>query len=450
MTAHLAALRAKVADRSARLAVIGLGYVGTPVACRFAEAGFRVVGVDIAADRVAALGAGRVPFEGEEPGLAELVARVVAQGRLQATTDPEALRDADVILVAVETPVEADTRRPRYDALRAALASLGPRLGPGRLVVIESTLAPGTMDQVVTPLLVETSGLSPIDDLMVVHCPERVMPGRLLANLAGMSRVVGGVTPEAAQIAAVLYRHVVAADLDVADALTAELVKAGENAYRDVQIAFANEMALVCEALGADVWRVRDLINKSPGRAMLLPGAGVGGHCIPKDPWLLVANVGGAYSARLIPAARAINDGMPDHTVGLVRSGLGEVGLGLDGAIVAVLGYAYLPDSDDDRNAPSAVVASVLAQAGAQVRIHDPWVPAYRDRTVEACVDGSDAVVVMVAHSAYRALDLVALRGRVRTPVLVDGRRVFDPAAARAAGWVTRTIGVGRSGGHRS
>lgn len=451
-----AALAARLDDRTARLAVVGLGFVGTPVACTLAGAGYAVVGVDIAADKVGAINAGRVPFEGDEPGLPELLARVVGQGRLTATTDAETLRPCDAVLVAVDTPVDPDTHRPGYRALVGALESIGPRLRPGTLVVVESTLAPGTIDRIVAPTLARTSGLAIGRDVLLVHCPERVMPGRLLANLAQMSRVVGGTTPRAAEVALRLYRHVVTApeaELDASDALTAELVKTGENAYRDVQIAFANEMALVCEAVGADVWRVRELLNKSPGRQMLLPGAGVGGHCIPKDPWLLVSGLGdgGAATAggeagptaRLIPAARAVNDGMPAHMADLAAAALAGHGRALGGSRVAVLGMSYLEDTEDDRNSPSAALVAALTARGADVAAHDPWVPGYGDRPVEAVVDGADAVVVMVAHSAYRRLDWAALAARVRTPVLVDGRRAVDAAAARRAGWTVRTVGIG-------
>ncbi len=469
-------LRQRLQAGNARLAVIGLGFVGTPVAALFAASGLDVLGVDIDPAKVAAVNAGRVPFAGEEPGLAELIAAEVAAGRLRATSNYDDLAGTDAVLLAVETPVEAGDHRPRYAALRGALAALGPRLHRGALVIVESTLAPGTMRDIVVPTLEEASGLtvgvrgpgsdrSEADpsgadpagadpsgadsiggDLFVVHCPERVMPGRLLANLRSMSRAVGGVTPAAAQVALALYRRIVEADLGATDALTAELVKTGENAYRDVQIAFANEMALLCDALGADVWRVRDLLNKSPGRNMLLPGAGVGGHCIPKDPWLLVANAAEHehFTPRLIPAARAVNDHMPAHIARLVQDALRAEGRAPHESTVLLLGASYLEDSDDERNAPSAALAALLTGHVATVRIHDPWVERYREPALAEQVADADAVVVMVAHTAYRSLDWGELREHVRTPVLVDGRRVVDVAAAEQAGWRVRQVGVGQ------
>ena len=336
----------------------------------------------------------------------------------------------------METPVDPVSKKPGYEALRSALTSLARNLSPGTMVIVESTIAPGTMERVVGPLLEEVSGLRANEDFYLVDCPERVMPGKLLRNIRGLHRVVGGSSPEAAELAVALYRHVVQADLDAVDCLTAELVKTMENAYRDVQIAFANEMALLCEEMGADVWQVRELVNKSPYRAMHLPGAGVGGHCIPKDPWLLIANVGGGFEPRIIPTARAVNDGMPLHMVDLTTEALAEVGVKVADAKVAVLGYAYLENSDDTRNSPSQVLVARLRELGAEVAIHDPWVPEYRGDLAE-CVRGCDAVVVMVAHDEYRQLNWDSLKAFLRHPVLVDGRRVVTDSP----GYVFRGVG---------
>jgi UDP-N-acetyl-D-mannosaminuronic acid dehydrogenase len=418
-------LQAKIAAKTAKIGVIGLGYVGLPVACLFADAGFDVVGVDIKSDRVASINRGQSPIEGQEPGLAELLARVVDAGSLRATTDYEPLGACDVVTINVETPVD-EHHVPRYAALRSVLRSLGPVLKDGALVIVESTIAPGTMAQVVKPLLEEATGGRVNQDFFLGHCPERVMPGRLLANLRGVSRVCGGETPETAETMIALYRHVVAADLDPADCVTAELVKTAENAYRDVNIAFANEVALICEAVGGDVWRVRELVNKSPGRNMLFPGAGVGGHCIPKDPWLLAHEARGQGTpVRLIPAARSVNDSMPLHMVELLDDALAEAGRDLVGARVLVLGYAYLENSDDTRNAPSAALVEALHERGARVVVHDPYVAGYQG-DLYALAEGCDGVVVMVKHDVYLDLDWERLGARMAERVVVDGRRVMS------------------------
>jgi UDP-N-acetyl-D-mannosaminuronic acid dehydrogenase len=229
--------------------------------------------------------------------------------------------------------------------------------------------------------------------------------------------------------------------VDAADWVTAELIKTGENAYRDVNIAFANEFSRICEELGGDFWQARTLINKVPGWNVLLAGAGVGGHCLPKDPWLLLSPVRD-YLPRVIPAARAVNDAMPAHIVDLTQRALDRHGLALAGAHIAVLGFSYLPDSDDTRNSPSAAVADLLRAAGADVSIHDPFVPAYRV-PLEKAVDGADVLLVLVAHTVYCTLDLPLLRPRVRTPLIVDARHVISAPIAHVAGFDLVSLGVG-------
>jgi UDP-N-acetyl-D-mannosaminuronic acid dehydrogenase len=251
-------------------------------------------------------------------------------------------------------------------------------------------------------------------------------------------------TPETAQVMLALYQYVVEADLDPTDCVTAELVKTTENAYRDVQIAFANEVALICESVGSDVWRVRQLVNKSPYRQMHLPGAGVGGHCIPKDPWLLAHGVKDEdLTLRLIPTARAINDDMPRHMLALLADALESQGKSLSGSRVVVLGYAYLEDSDDDRNSPSKVLVTELEGAGAEVLVHDPYITAYQG-DLEVLLRGADGVVLMVKHSQYLGLDPERILALLGTPVVVDGRGVFDKAAMSALGITYRGVGQGQ------
>jgi UDP-N-acetyl-D-mannosaminuronic acid dehydrogenase len=438
----LSDLREKIEDRSANLAVIGLGYVGLPAAALFAKKGFKVVGVDIKQDRVDLINSGISPIKGKEPGLAELISGVVESGAFHATTDYKELSDADVVLIDVETPVNAD-HIPEYQALRSAVKSLSSVLKNGALVVVESTVMPGTVRNVVLPIIEEETGMVCNKGFYLGSCPERVMPGKLLHNLQKMSRVVGGGTRETAELMADLYSIVVEADVDTADWITAEIVKTAENTYRDVQIAFANEVALICEALGADVWRVRELVRKSPGREMLLPGAGVGGHCIPKDPWLLASSVRGSdVPVRLIPAAREINSGMPEHVFNLLKDRMKD----FNEKRVLILGYAYLSDSDDARNSPSEELARQIKNTGANIVIHDPFIKKYSGSVIEKA-ENCDAVVLMTAHSEYETIDLKQLKRVMQTPFIIDGRNIFDREHVLNAGFELVRLGDTSRGG---
>jgi len=437
VSGSLASLLSGIEGRTAAVGVIGLGYVGLPAACVLAEAGFKVTGIDLDAKRVGVINSGQSPIEGDEPGLAHLVRQVIDSRHLHASTLHKDLAKADVVLICVDTPVDAD-HRPRFKALRSACEQVGPHLKKGALVIVESTIAPGTIDTVVRPALEASTGGVAGERFHLGHCPERVMPGKLLRNMRTLGRVCGGSSPEVADAMVALYSTYVNADLDPADCLTAELVKTAENAYRDVSIAFANQLAMICEVVGGDVWRVRELVNKVPGRYVLLPGGGVGGHCIPKDSWLLATPLGAEAESSLLGIARRINDGMPEHVAVLVKDMVDAK----PHAKVAVLGYAYLENSDDTRNSPSAGLVAILSKWELEVKVHDPFVHEYAGDVMEV-LEGADCAVLMVGHAAYRDLDLQAVAGKMRRAQMVDARGFFKAEALREAGFTVRTIGVG-------
>lgn len=426
-----------------RVAVVGLGYVGVSLGALLASKGFEVIGIDIDAQKREAIDAGRLPFGGEEPGLPALLRRVVRAGRLRAVADFDAIRGAAAVFICVDTPIDAD-RRPLMEALRAAVSEVGRRLQPKMLVVVESTIAPGTMKGLVQPALEQLSGLRAGRGFLLAHCPERVMPGRLLKNLQRYERIIGGFDRASTRAALSYYRRLTAAKLHPTDVATAEVVKTAENAYRDVQIAFANEVALLCEPLGVDAYEVRRLVNTAPFRDMHLPGAGVGGHCLPKDPWLLVSGSPGT-PAKLIPAARTVNDGMPYHVLTLLSSALAEAGVPLAAAKVALLGVAFLPESADTRNSPAHPISQALKGQAAEVRLHDPYarelngVPVLSE--LSGALLGADAAVFLTAHAAYTRLSLARLRRLLAHPIIVDGRDLFRRDRARAAGFVYRGVG---------
>jgi UDP-N-acetyl-D-mannosaminuronic acid dehydrogenase len=418
--------------------------VGVPVAASVAATGARVVGIDIDEGKVAAINAGRNPLRGREPGLADLVRAQVARKRLAASSDMSDAETAQVVVVAVETPIDPSTHDPSYRALKSALSALGRHLRKGALVSIESTLAPGTMERLVRPALERASKGRAGRDFHLVHCPERVTTGKLLYNLTNLHRVLGAQDGPGARRAAAFYRRFVKGDVHVTDWTTAEVVKTAENAYWDVQIAFANEVALISEELGVDAFRVRELVNTCPFRAMLLPGAGVGGHCIPKDPWLLISP---AVHTRpeLIPTARAVNDFMPRRLARLVEEALAASGRKIKGSRVTVLGFAYRENTEDARNTPAKVVVRELRRRGADVTIHDPFARSERGyrvaRDLKAATRGADALVVVTAHDAYRRANWSGLGRSMRRKVFVDGRHLW---AVPPKGWLYRGIGRGQ------
>ena len=449
------------------IVVIGMGYVGIPCAALLADVpGFRVTGIQRRSKRsgwkIECLNAGKCPFEGDEPGLAELIHRVaVKKGTFQVTDDYSVCREADVILIDVQTPVD-ENHVPHYESLREVNEQVGQYLQPGMLVITESTVAPGTTQNVVQPILEETSGLQAGRDFHLAFSYERVMPGKLLEYITDFPRVVGGIDEESTRRAVELYRHIVRKEITPTDVLTAEMAKTVENAYRDVNIAFANEVALACERMGVDAYELRRLINARPDRHMHLPGAGVGGHCLPKDSWLLEYGVqqygrgaGDQESElQLIPLAREINDGMPRHMMELIEEALGEAGVELAGSKVAVLGVAYLEDSDDTRNTPAAPLAALLRTRGAEVVAHDPYVrerdwvesggdgvPLTRDLT--EALEGVDCAAIVTRHRPYLDFPLEQVRSLMRTPVLLDGRNVLDGEVCKQKGIVYRGIGKG-------
>ena len=425
-----------------RIAVVGLGYVGIPLCSLLADKGFDVVGIDVVKERANDINAGRLPLKGEEPGLAALLKKAVKKGKLRATTSYEACKDRTAIFVCVDTPIDAD-KRPDNSKLGAAMEGIGRNLSRNALIVVESTIAPGTMTGLVAGTLQRESGLALNKEFKLAHCPERVMPGRLLFNLRNYDRVIGGSDKKATERASAIYKRIMKGKLHPTDLTTAEIVKTAENAYRDVQIAFANEIALISEKLGADAFEVRRLVNTTPFRDMHTPGAGVGGHCLPKDPWLLVHG-GRESNPRLIPTARDVNDSMPFHVLDLAASALAGTGRRLEDSVVAVMGASFLQDTGDLRNSPSIPVIESLRSAK-ELRIHDPYIDEISGLAVSSDVKksltGADLAIFMVSHKEYSGLTPNALKKMMRTPVVVDGRNLFSMEKMTKAGVVYTGVG---------
>ena len=407
--------------------VVGLGHIGLPTAVAFAAAGLDVLGVDVDERTVELVSAGVLPFP--EPDLAQALQESVSDGRLGAATAPA---PADVVVLAVPTPLTA-ARDADLGHVRAAAREVAPHLRRGDLVVLESTVPPGTTARLsrhlaeLRPDLTWPHAEGDAADVRVAHCPERVLPGRVMLELVGNDRVVGGVSPACAEAAADLYALFVKGEVRQTDATTAELTKLTENAYRDVNVAFANEVAGICEALGADVHEVVELANRHPRVDVLRPGPGVGGHCIAVDPWFLAASAPGR--APLIKAARGVNDARPGAVVRAVREAA-EPWAGR--AVVAALGLAYKADVEDLRESPALRVACTLAdelagRGGAPLLVVEPHVeqlPPPLARAGARLVDldealrAADVVVLLVDHEEFRRLDV----GRLAGLAVVDPR----------------------------
>lgn len=387
--------------------VHGLGHVGLPLAALLAEAGHEVTGCDPCAERVAAVHAAR--GGSPEPGLDALLARALGAGRLRAQARPVA---AAFHIIAVPTPLAA-RNAPDLRHVEQAADAIAPLLRAGDTVILESTVPVGTTDALAARLAAARPRLAVPGAVHIAHCPERILPGRLLHELAQTDRVIGGLTSACAAAAAALYRDIVRAALLPTTARVAEFVKLAENAFRDVNIAFANELAAIAAQLGVDVQDAIALANRHPRVEILSPGAGVGGHCIAVDPWFLAA--GAPAVARLIPAARAVNDAVPGRIVAQVKAAASRFAA----PRIACLGLAYKPDVADLRESPAVAIVAELLRQGFAVIAADPFatdLPAAFGEVprmeAAAAVAAADIVAILVAHTPFRALDPGAFAGK--------------------------------------
>ncbi len=395
---------------------MGLGYVGLPLATAFARAGLKVTGVDLDASKIERLSNGESYIERVPSGeLSELV----EAGALRATADHAALGDVDAICICVPTPL-GDGYVPDLSAVEGTARRIGEVLRAGQLVVLESTTYPGTTDEVVRPILEDASGLSAEKDFHLAFSPEREDPGNKTHSIGTIPKVVGGVTPGATDAAAALYAKVAPEVVRVSSARAAEATKMLENTYRAVNIALVNELKGILEKLGVDIWEVIDAAKTKPfGFHAFYPGPGMGGHCIPVDPfylWWKARELG--EDARFIELAGRVNVEMPKRVVAKVEGALVRAGRAVKGAKILLLGAAYKPDVDDDRESPFYEIAEGLIERGADVSYHDPHIPRLKStrrhnlglESVELTPDalaGADCVVIVTDHSAFDAGEIV-------------------------------------------
>jgi UDP-N-acetyl-D-glucosamine dehydrogenase len=427
------ALERKLSDRTARVGVIGLGYVGLPLAVEFARAGFTAVGVDLDARKVDAINRG----ESYIPDVPTAdVHEFTHAGRLSASVDPAVIRTLDTVNICVPTPLRK-TKDPDLSYVISAVEMVAAHLQPGQLIVLESTTYPGTTDEVVKPVL-ERGGLVAGRDFFLAFSPERVDPGNAKYTTRNVPKVVGGTTPMCTRLAKALYSPSIERVVEVSSTRVAEMVKLLENTFRAVNIGLVNELALMCDRLGLSVWEVVDAAATKPfGFMPFYPGPGLGGHCIPIDPFYLswkVKEVG--FEARFIELAGHVNGAMPHHVADKITDALNSHAKAVRGSKVLVLGIAYKRDIDDIRESPALDVMAVLAQKGAHISYHDPFAPRLAARDWPGAVDLSsvpltdaaltdaDCVVIITDHKTF---DYSRILKQAR--LIVDTRNAIKPAA---------------------
>lgn len=440
-------LLGRIRANTAQITVIGLGHVGLPTAVLFADAGYSVVGVDAREELVRAIVSSKYPFD--EPAIENLVEKALRTGRLRLTTSvAEATKLADIIIVCVQTPV-TEARQPDLTYLTDACEMLGSGLAPGRLVVIESTVPPGTTGNVVAKILEKRSNLKCGTDFWLAHCPERMAPGNGIYEFTKMTRVVGGVDERSSQAATDLFRKVTQGEVISTGSASAEVAKLAENTFRSVNIAFANELALLCERVGLDVIEVIRLANSHPRVNIHAPGPGVGGPCIPKDPSLLIrAGEDARLDLRLVRTARLINEQMPEHVCELIFRTWDRIGRENGKPKVCILGTAYKAGVGNARYSPAKKVIEEIVQWGADVVVYDPYCQetfgARRAANLSEAVKDAGCVVILTDHDEYRKVDLNALRELMRRPaVIVDTKRILSPAEVTRLGLVYVGLGLG-------
>lgn len=423
-------LRDKLTSREAHVAVIGLGYVGLPLAVVMAEAGFHVTGIDVDPHKITALNSGTSYIEDvASSSLLELIRR----GQFTATTDFAALSDCDAVSICVPTPLRK-TGDPDISYIIAATEPVAAYLHPGMVVVLESTTYPGTTTEVVLPrLLGNGQNLQVGEEFFLAFSPERVDPGRKDWTTRTTPKVLGGVTPACLDLARTYYSQAIDTIVPVSSPEAAEMVKLLENTFRAVNIGLVNEVLLMCDKLGINVWEVIDAAATKPfGFMKFTPGPGLGGHCIPIDPLYLSWKLRTLkYNARFIQLASEINAAMPDYWVVKIQEALNEAGKPVRGSKILVLGVAYKKDVSDLRESPALDIIHLLQQKGGQVSYHDPHIPAFHHEGMEmvgipdlaAGLRASDCVVIVTDHSAY---DWDQIRRDAL--LLIDTRRATEQA----------------------
>ena len=413
-------------NSSKKIEVFGLGYVGLPVSAAFASRGFQVIGVEVQPLIVETINGGKIHIV--EPDLDMLVQAAVSAGKLRATLQPE---PADAFIIAVPTPFKED-KEPDLRYVEQATRMIAPLLRKGNLIILESTSPVGTTEQICAWIAEQRPDLAVPDpnrekmDIHIAHCPERVLPGSVLRELVDNDRIVGGISPACAEAAAELYRNFVKGEMHLTNARTAEMAKLVENAYRDVNIGFANELSVICEKLNINVWELIDLANRHPRVNILKPGPGVGGHCIAVDPWFIIASA--KDQAKVIRAAREVNDDKPAQVIAKIKMAASR----LRQPVIACLGLSYKADIDDLRESPALHIVEHLANDNVgELLVVEPNVTrlpdslarmaAVRSADLNTALRRADIIVLLVDHRQFKRVD----RELLNLKIVIDTRGLW-------------------------
>jgi UDP-N-acetyl-D-mannosaminuronic acid dehydrogenase len=438
----------KIKSRAANVVVLGLGYVGLSNAAIITKAGFRVVGIDIDTRRTRLISKGRI--DTDTPGLMEMIHEASDKGFLKVVSNYDNyLKKADIMIVCVPTPVKED-KKPDLSFIEDVCREIARNLSQGKLVIVESTLPPKTTKNFIASILEKDSGLKCGRDFLLCYCPERINPGETIKQMVLTNKILGGYNVDNAKVAAEFFATFIKGQILITDSTTAELSKVAENTFRDVNIAYANELALICEVNNSDVSEVIKLANTHSSVNIHTPGTGVGGACLPKDPYLLLSNaVSKGFKSKIIINSRFVNDYMPQHTVDLVLKALQKAGKQIEHASIAVLGTSYKANVGDSRQSPSMHIIHKLLSLGANVCAYDPFCEetfgARKASSVRTAVKNTDCIVISTAHQEFKKVDLMKIANLMNSsPIIVDGRRIIKPEQAKRAGIVYYGIGFGK------
>jgi len=439
-------LISKIEKTESKIGIVGLGQVGLPTALSFSDVGFDVTGYDISSELLASLENGKAPFE--ENGLQDLLNSCIHKKLFHTQTNfVSLLENSDIIIVCVPTPLTENVR-PDLSALEKVCGSFLDIFLNEKLIIIESSIPPGTFANLVVPILQSKNKIG--ENCWAAFVPERLAPGQALHEIRTTPRVIGHYDEDSGKLAKALYQKLVTSEIIVTSATIAEISKLVENTYRYVNVALANEVGLICEKYGIDFKELQKVCNSHPRVNLHQSGPGVGGPCLPKDPYLLLNPQGKEpIDSKIISYAHQINDSMPAHIVSLVEKGLKHHGKSISNSKIGVLGVAYKANVSETRLSPAKEIISLLIKNSAQIQVYDP-------KTKETfggnpsdlwnCISNSDAIVIVTDHNEFKSLDLGEIKNKMNLPVVIDTRRIFDNKKAESLG--ITYLAVGYSSNH--